>query len=73
MTITYETPPSPPKPDVVTLTLTRREAEAFSYALSDVLCWASGFRSARENTGMDEGPLGTNELRDLNIKLKGAL
>ena len=60
--------------NLVPLRLTQDEAEAFSFALSDVLCWCAGFASAREGMDFtDKGPLGTERLRDLNIKLKSAL
>lgn len=58
----------------VTLNLHKDEADALSFALSDVLCWCAGFASAREGMDCtDKGPMGTERLRDLNIKLKSAL
>ncbi|MFE3839197.1 hypothetical protein [Pseudogemmobacter sonorensis] len=57
----------------ITITLTAAEADELSFATSDILCWCSGFNSAREGTGMDGGPMGLNPLRNFNIKLKGAL
>lgn len=58
---------------IINVTLREEEVEAFCFALSDVLCWCAGFKAAREGTGMDDGPISQNKLRDLNIKLKNAL
>lgn len=58
----------------ISLNLTKDEAEAMSFAMSDILCWCAGFASAREGMDLaDKGPMGTERLRDLNIKLKRAL
>lgn len=68
------TPLNPPKPDQITITMSRGEAEAMSLGLSDFLCWADGFNAARAGTEHDHtGPLGVHEARELNIKLKDAL
>lgn len=56
----------------VTLRLPKFEAERLSSALSDVLCWAAGFSAANYDRGVD-GPMGIEQLRTLNIKLKAAL
>ncbi|MBP0484646.1 hypothetical protein [Sagittula salina] len=54
--------------------MTREEAEAFSHALSDVLCWMSGFCAARAGTDTaDDLPFNRHKVRDLNIKIKSAL
>lgn len=57
----------------VTITMTAMEAERFTYALSDILCWCSGFEAGRDKNLGTEGPLGTSAARDLNIKIKYAL
>jgi len=49
--------------------LSLKEAESFSDALSDVVCWLSGFKSA----GGVYAPESMEVLRDLNIKLKSLL
>lgn len=56
----------------VTLRLPKADAERLSSALSDVLCWASGFAAANYDRGVS-GPMGIEQLRTLNIKLKAAL
>lgn len=59
---------------VVTVQMTERDAERFSYALSDILCWARGFQAARRGTDLDQDmPIGVDEVRNLNIRLKEAL
>ena len=56
----------------VTLRLSTRDAERFTHALSDILCWCRGFRAGiGENLSIE--PIGDNTLRDLNIKLKDAI
>ena len=56
----------------VTIRLSVRDAEKFSHALSDILCWCRGFRAGLGENLSNE-PIGDNTLRDLNIKLKDAL
>jgi hypothetical protein len=57
--------------DLITVVLSRKEAERLSHGLSDILCWARGFCAAQpENEHL---PLGMNETRDMNRKLKGAM
>jgi hypothetical protein len=51
--------------------MTPTEAEEVSMAISDVLCWVSGFKAGREGSMMDAcGPEGIQALRDFNIRLK---
>jgi hypothetical protein len=58
----------------ITLTMTLSEAEAFSFALSDITCWASGFHAGVQcSHGLVDGPLGVERARDLNIKIKSAI
>ncbi|MFG6660055.1 hypothetical protein [Sulfitobacter sp. 915] len=64
---------SAPAEPMVTVSLRKKEAEAISYGIADVLCWVNGFNAARDGTDLETGPLGTKELRDMNIKLKDAL
>ncbi|MCL8382098.1 hypothetical protein [Xanthobacter aminoxidans] len=56
----------------VSLRIPKAEAEQLSSALSDVLCWAAGFAAANYDRGVS-GPMGIEQLRDLNRKLKAAL
>ena len=56
----------------VVLTLSNEEAENFSDALSDILCWTRGF-FAGLGENISNAPIGVEELRVLNIKLKAAI
>lgn len=56
----------------VTLTLTRVEAEALSMGASDLLCWVRGY-IAGAGDDAPNGPIGQEEVRLINIKLKTAL
>jgi len=57
----------------ITITLRRSEAEAWSYGLSDLLCWCRGFSAALLPDDFQRHPMGVDEARELNIKLKAAL
>lgn len=50
-----------------TLAITPEQAQDYSDALADVLCWFRGFRAANRKAGM---PPGLSRLVDLNIDLK---
>jgi hypothetical protein len=56
----------------ITLKIPVEDAEAFSFALSDLLCWHRGYAAAK---GDDTAhlPSGIERTRDLNIKLKSAI
>jgi hypothetical protein len=56
----------------LTFVLKRGEAEEFSHALSDMLCWARGFMAGRPDDPSSH-PLGTEEIRQLNILFKKKL
>ena len=62
------------KAGYVTLTLTSDEADRFSFALSDVGCWVSGFAAGAATAEFPavDGPLNINALRDLNMRIKSA-
>ena len=62
------------KSGYVTLTMTAKEADRFSFALSDVGCWASGFAAGAATAEFSavDGPLNINVLRDLNVRIKRA-
>ena len=54
----------------------KEEAEAFSNAIADVLCWFHGFEAAyrmKESWDRPTSPLGIPELRDLKRKLDAAV
>lgn len=57
---------------VVTLQMSLSQAEALSSGMSDLLCWANGFMAAK---GEDFSfyPMGTHQIRELNIALKSAM
>lgn len=55
------------------LNLSADEAEQLSWAISDLLCWISGFEAGRAGTDLPDGPMGVNQLRNFNIKLKNSL
>ncbi|MFG1205611.1 hypothetical protein [Xanthobacter flavus] len=55
-----------------TLRLPTADLRDWSYSISDVLCWASGFAAANYDRGVS-GPMGIEALRSLNIKIKAAL
>ena len=56
----------------VVLTISNEQAEDFSAALSDILCWTRGFLAGLgENSS--NAPIGVEELRSLNIILKAAI
>jgi hypothetical protein len=57
--------------DTVTIRLSRKDAEAISHGLSDLLCWARGFCAG--NPDSSHLPLGIDAGRRMNIKLKDAI
>lgn len=57
---------------VVTLRMSKSQADYVSSGLSDLLCWSNGFMAAKgEDFRFD--PMGTNQIRELNIALKKAI
>lgn len=67
---------APPKfkPSTITITIDRKEAEAISLGLADLLCWLRGFEAARHGTELDrDGPMGINDLRNIRTKLNSEL
>lgn len=57
---------------IVTLRMSKSQAEYVTSGISDILCWCNGFMAAK---GDDTSylPMGTNQIRELNIALKKAL
>jgi hypothetical protein len=53
--------------------LPKDQAEELSHGLSDFLCWARGYRAGLSDERLEHGPLGVEEVRNLNIKLKSAI
>lgn len=58
---------------VVTLRMTKKQAEWACAGLSDLLCWARGFNAALRPDDQERAPMGVSEIRELNIALKKAL
>lgn len=57
---------------IVTLEMSKSQAEYVSAGLSDILCWCNGFMAAKgEDYRYD--PMGTMQIRELNIALKKAI
>lgn len=56
----------------VTITMSKEAAERIQYGLSDLLCWCRGYAAAAGEHSYN-GPLGVEETRDMNIKLKEAI
>jgi len=57
---------------VVTLKMTKSQAEYVSAGISDILCWTNGFMAAKGDDFRYD-PMGTDQIRELNIKLKKAI
>lgn len=56
----------------ITLTLRKEQAEAISYGLSDLLCWCRGYAAAKGDD-TQHLPMGVDDAREINIKIKAAL
>lgn len=57
---------------IVTLRMSMTQAEAATAGMSDLLCWARGFRAALGDD-TDRAPMGTEMIREMNIALKRAI
>ncbi|ARO24792.1 hypothetical protein TAL182_CH03047 [Rhizobium sp. TAL182] len=62
-----------PDEPVVTIRMTKAQAEWAQSGLSDIACWARGFNAALKEGESDRSPMGLSEIRELNIALKKAL
>lgn len=62
-----------PTEPVVTIRMTKRQAEWASSGLADMACWVRGFNAALKDGEGDRSPMGLSEIRELNIALKKAL
>lgn len=59
---------------VVTLRMSKAQAEWVSAGLSDFLCWSTGFNAALSpSEDHDRRPMGVSHMRELNIALKRAI
>jgi hypothetical protein len=59
---------------VVTLAMSKTQAEWVSHGLSDQLCWCNGFNAALSPADdHDRRPMGISQMRELNIALKRAI
>lgn len=61
----------PPTPHHVTIDIHEDDADRLSWALSDLLCWCSGFMAGRDDSA--HHPQGVEAARTLNLALKRAL
>lgn len=55
---------------VVTLGLTKEQAETLSGDISEIICFLHGFRAGRKGDVDESAFISLNMLRELNIKLK---
>lgn len=62
-----------PSEPIVTLRMTKSQAEWLQGGLSDFACWARGFNAALHPDDYERAPMGVPEIRELNIALKKAL
>lgn len=59
---------------IVTLRMTKTQAESLTFGISDFLCWAAGFNAAlNPSEDHDRRPMGVTHIRELNIALKRAI
>jgi hypothetical protein len=58
---------------IVTVRMTKRQAEWAQHGLSDIACWSRGFIAALKESESDRAPIGLTEVRELNIALKRAI
>ncbi len=57
---------------IVVISMSLSQAECFQDGMSDLLCWVRGYMSAK-NGDSDYDPMGTREIRELNIALKSQI
>ncbi|MFC5509318.1 hypothetical protein [Bosea massiliensis] len=60
-------------PGYAAVILPKQVAEELSLALSDFLCWAAGYNAALTPDEFARRPMGVEDIRSLNIKLKSAI
>jgi hypothetical protein len=58
---------------IVTLRMTKRQAEWASSGIADMLQWVRGWRACATEDQRSNDPMGTDALRELNIALKRAI
>jgi hypothetical protein len=58
---------------IVTLAMSKSQAEQVRDGLADLLCWHRGFAAANANRCDDFSPMGVDVARELNIALKKAI
>jgi hypothetical protein len=61
------------KKEPLLLSVSREDFELFSDKLSDILCWAQGFKAGAGTENSHLWPLGVEELQSLNIRIKSLL
>ena len=57
--------------DKIKIEISRDHAQYIQHGLSDIACWMSGYLAATPDSSYK--PLGLEEIRSMNILLKGAL
>ncbi len=58
---------------IVTIRMSKQQAEWAQSGLSDIACWARGFNAALGADDRDRSPMGIEAVREINIALKKAL
>jgi len=58
---------------VVTVKLSKRQAEWVSNGMSDLLCWARGFNAALHDDETERAPIGITEIREFRLHLLGQI
>lgn len=63
------------KTKMLTITMTKDQAQSISDSMADLLCWHGGFAAALMGTDreFDNAPMGIKGVRDAHIKIKQAL
>jgi hypothetical protein len=58
---------------IVTLRMTKKQAEWLRDGAADISCWISGFKAGLGPDRQSDAPLGHEEVRELNIALRKAI
>lgn len=58
---------------IITLRMTKKQAEWLRDGAADIACWISGFKAGLGPDRQSDAPLGHEEVRELNIALRKAI
>lgn len=58
---------------IVTIAMSRRQAEAVQGAIADILCWCRGFMAGKGDDAERYAPIGIDTLREMNSAMKRAI